>query len=145
MVTDTQLVLPGRQLGIWQRAARWLHESSLWRLLGYVRPHRQYAWVTLCFGTLGFLLSFVYPSLIGTAVDLVAHSGSGSALTGDERSNLFRLALLALVTAALQASVVYGRGHFNVHLSDGIVSDLRRELFAHLQKLSVRFYTQERV
>jgi ABC-type multidrug transport system fused ATPase/permease subunit len=40
--------------------------------------------------------------------------------------------------------VVYGRGHFNVHLGDGIVTDIRRHLFEHLQTLSLRFFARER-
>jgi subfamily B ATP-binding cassette protein MsbA len=44
----------------------------------------------------------------------------------------------------LQAIVVYGRGHFNVHLGNSVVTDLRRELFGHVQKLSLDFFTRER-
>src|SRR5262249_24444570 len=60
------------------------------------------------------------------------------------RANLLHLTEFAALTAILHAVVVYGRGHFNVHLGDGIVMDLRCELFEHLQRLSLRFFTRER-
>ncbi len=40
----------------------------LLRLLGYIRPHRRYALLTVGFGILSFALSFVYPWIIGAAV-----------------------------------------------------------------------------
>ena len=39
-------------------------------LLRYVGAHRRYAALTIGFGVVGFLLSFVYPWIIGSAVDL---------------------------------------------------------------------------
>jgi ABC-type multidrug transport system fused ATPase/permease subunit len=147
MVPDTRLAFPSSPAcseGFWLHFWRSAQRSSLWRLLRYVHPHRKYARLTLLFGTLGFLLSFVYPSLIGAAVDLVDAS-RGGLLDPTHRRELLGLTGLALLTAFVQSVVVYGRGHFNVHLSDSIISDLRRQLFEHLQKLSVRFYTKERI
>jgi subfamily B ATP-binding cassette protein MsbA len=117
--------------------------SSLLRLLRYVRPHRRYAALTMVFGVAGFLLSFVYPWIIGSAVDLA--TGPAASAPFDARAaRLEWLTKLAAATALMQAFVVYGRGHFNVHLGDGIVTDLRRDLFEHLQTLSVGFYAKER-
>ncbi len=118
--------------------------TPLLRLLRYVPSHRKHAAMTALFGTLGFLLSFVYPWIIGTVVDLVvAHPSVGVSL-GPRLATLGWLTLLAAVTAVMHAIALYGRGHFNVLLGDAIVGDLRRQLFEHLQKLSVRFYTRER-
>ncbi len=105
-------------------------------LLGYVRRHKGWAAITICFGVLGFALSFAYPWIIGNVVDLLVTHGS-------ERT-LIHYTELAALTAVLHAAVVYGRGHFNVHLGDGVVTDIRKDLFAHLQSLSLRFYTKER-
>ncbi len=111
-------------------------------LLGYVAAHKRYALVTVFFGALGFVLSFAYPWIIGSVVDLLVVKSS---MPAAERSReLVHFTELAAVTAVLHAVVVYGRGHFNVHLGDGIVTDIRKKLFAHLQSLSLRFYTKER-
>jgi subfamily B ATP-binding cassette protein MsbA len=115
---------------------------ALFSLLRYVRPHRKYALLTIVFGALGFLLSFAYPWIVGSIVDLV----SGVPDAGNARgARLRRLTELSVVTAVLHAAVVYGRGHFNVHLGDAIAGDLRRELFDHLQRLGSAFYTRERI
>ncbi|HYE04719.1 MAG TPA: ABC transporter ATP-binding protein [Planctomycetota bacterium] len=124
---------------------RWsaLRSSPLVQLLGYVRPHRGYAALTMIFGAMGFLLSFVYPWIIGSVIDLISQRGAAMALA-ERRGELTRLTQLAALTGVLHAVVLYCRGHFNVHLGDMVVSDLRRSLFAHLQRLSARFYTRER-
>ena len=145
MVSNTTVAAPdaadAEAPKVWSK----FRDSALFRLLRYVPGHRTHALATLCFGVVGFLLSFVYPSLIGAAVDLVAQAGHAHAPTHEQQRSLFMLTSLALGTGLLQCGVVYGRGHCNVQLSDGIVSDLRCELFAHLQRLSVRFFSKERV
>jgi subfamily B ATP-binding cassette protein MsbA len=109
-----------------------------------VAAHRKYAALTVLFGVTGFLLSFVYPWIIGSAVDLVTVPAMQRLPLAVRATRLIHLTELAAVTGVMHALVLYGRGHFNVHLGDGIVTDLRRELYEHLQRLSVGFYTRER-
>ncbi|MDC0716641.1 ABC transporter ATP-binding protein [Nannocystis bainbridge] len=118
--------------------------SPLLRLLGYVGPHRKYAALTICFGVLGFALSFVYPWLIGSAVDVIVAPPDPAFPLAARVATLRRLTEFAALTAIGHAVVVYGRGHFNIRLGYGIVADIRRELFDHLQKLSLLFFTRER-
>jgi ABC-type multidrug transport system fused ATPase/permease subunit len=113
----------------------------LMELLQYVTPHRRYAVLTVAFGALGFGLSFAYPFIIGAVVDVIALPGLSPAA---RNAQLLRLTELALATAILHALVVYGRGHFNVHLGHNVVTDMRRALFDHVQSLSLRFFTKER-
>jgi subfamily B ATP-binding cassette protein MsbA len=117
--------------------------GPLARLLHYVWRHRRYAAATLFFGVLGFGLSFAYPWIIGNLIDRVVAPTMPVPLAV-RRANLLWLTELAALTALLHAVVVYGRGHSNVHLGDAIVTDLRCELFEHLQRLSLRFFTRER-
>jgi ABC-type multidrug transport system fused ATPase/permease subunit len=119
--------------------------APAFRLLRYVYAHRTWALLTLAFGTLGFLLSFMYPWIIGSIVDLVPHPGLGSLVVQREsKARLLELTQLAALTGIGHAVVVYGRGHFNTRLSSAVVCDLRRDLFAHLQRLSMRFFASER-
>src|SRR4051812_22882011 len=108
------------------QASRFATYAPLWQLLQYVRPHRKYAALTLLFGTIGFLLSFVYPWIIGNVVDLTLAPAVRDMSEAQRTARLLRLTELAGVTAALHALVLYGRGHFNVHLGDAIVTDLRK-------------------
>ena len=114
------------------------------RLLGYVTRHRKYAGLTALFGVLGFALSFAYPWIVGSVVDTVAAPRGSAALLEERTRHVFHLAVLSLLIAVGHAIVVYGRGHFNVHLGHAVVSDIRRALLRHLQTLSVRFFTKER-
>jgi ABC-type multidrug transport system fused ATPase/permease subunit len=118
--------------------------GSLLPLLRYVGAHRRYAALTIGFGVVGFLASFVYPWIIGSAVDLATAPTALRLPLEARHLRLFHLTELAALTGLVHAAVLYGRGHFNVHLGDGIVTDLRRQLFEHLQRLSVGFYTKER-
>jgi ABC-type multidrug transport system fused ATPase/permease subunit len=118
--------------------------KPLVRLVGCARRHPRAAVLTLLFGLLGFGLSFVYPWIIGSVVDLLAKGHASPAQLIEHRQRILHLGGLALGTAFLHALVVYGRGHANVHLGDGVVTDLRFALFAHLQKLGLGFYTRER-
>ncbi len=118
--------------------------APLVRLMGYIRPHRRYAFLTIAFGVLGFGLSFVYPWIIGAAVDVIVAPATSGFTFEARTARLLTLTQLAALTAVGHAIVVYGRGHLNVQLGHGIVSDIRRELFDHLQKLSLLFFTKER-
>jgi ABC-type multidrug transport system fused ATPase/permease subunit len=113
-------------------------------LLRHVGAHRKYAALTVSFGVLGFLLSFVYPTIIGRVVDLITEPAKSGLPFDTRKHRLFLLSILAAVTGLLHAVALYGRGHFNVHLGESIVADLRRQVFVHLQRLSVRFYAKER-
>jgi ABC-type multidrug transport system fused ATPase/permease subunit len=117
--------------------------GPLLRLLGYVRVHPAPATLTVLFGTSGFLLSFVYPWITGSVVDL-AHNTTGLPLE-QRQAQLLWLTQLAAATGLGHALVVYGRGHFNAKLGNSVVADLRRELFEHLQSLSMRFYATQRI
>jgi ABC-type multidrug transport system fused ATPase/permease subunit len=126
---------------------RRLRDDPSWRalsqLLRYVGPHRKYAALTAAFGVVGFLLSFAYPWIVGSIVDLISVARPEN--VAERNARLRWLTELSVGTALLHAIVVYGRGHFNVHLGDSIAGDLRRRLFDHLQKLGSAFYTHERI
>jgi ABC-type multidrug transport system fused ATPase/permease subunit len=116
--------------------------GPLVHLMRYVAAQRKYAWLTLFFGVLGLAMSFVYPWIIGSVVDVVV--GAHGRSMAQRQGRLLWLTELAVLTAVMHAVVVYGRGHFNVRLGDGIVTSIRRDLFEHLQRLSLRFFTKER-
>lgn len=111
-------------------------------LLRYVEPHRKYAVRTALLGSVGFLLSFLYPWVIGEVVDLLGARGTDRLARG---SQLWALVWLAALSSVVHAFVIYGRGHYNTLLGSCIVTDLRRDLFDHLQRLSVRFYAQQQI
>jgi len=118
--------------------------SPLRRLLGYVAAHRRYATLTALFGVFGFALAFAYPWIVGSVVDVIAAPAGSGLPPASRAARVLSLAELGALTAIGHAIVVYGRGHYNVHLGHAIVSDIRRDLVEHLQLLSLRFFTKER-
>src|SRR3954464_11523988 len=92
---DQPAIADGR--GARRRAAA---ARPLLQLLAYARPYRLHATLTVGFGALGFLLSFVYPWIIGSVIDLIG--SAGAALTADQRRHaLARLTELAGITGLL--------------------------------------------
>jgi ABC-type multidrug transport system fused ATPase/permease subunit len=101
-------------------------------------------------GILGTALVFVFPWLIGSAIDLViapdwVRRGLASPPTDAERMRtLWKLVGIGAATAVSFGVGFYNRGHYTVKLGNRIITDLRRDLFDHLQRLSLHFYSKER-
>ncbi|MDF1522862.1 MAG: ABC transporter transmembrane domain-containing protein [Trueperaceae bacterium] len=126
------------------------------RLLGYTRP---YAWrlvLALVASSIGSLLFLAFPvvvgdlfnnafgagstrALTGWAVDLFGGS-AGEGIGGTTPADLNAIALVLIAVFALNAATTYVRVYQLGHVGEGVVADLRRELFRHLLGLSTRFF-----
>ncbi|HEX8916440.1 MAG TPA: ABC transporter ATP-binding protein [Humisphaera sp.] len=112
------------------------------RLLSYARRYRTLLAATVAMGVLGFAVIFVFPWLIGTTIDRVIIPQHE---TQAERARwLLILLIVGTVTALVSSIAVYGRGHLSVKLGNRIITDLRQDLFEHLNRLSLHFYAKER-
>ena len=124
---------------------RGLREGYLHRLLRHALAYKGLLSLSIVAGLIGLSLTFVFPWLIGSAIDKVivpAQSGAGS--VADREHWLLVLVAIGLGTALLTAFITYARGHWTVMLGNRIIADLRRDLFEHLQRLSLHFYSHER-
>lgn len=74
---------------------------------------------------------------------IVPQAGNGTTIAQRSHS-LTMLIAMAAATAVLFGITGYGRGHFMVKLGNRIVVQIRRDLFDHLQRLSLHFYSKER-
>ncbi len=102
------------------------------RLLGYLRPYsRQVAGVTVLV-IVGTLASLAGPMLIGTMIDRFIVPGDVPGLT--------RAAILLLVVYVAAAFANGATGILMVNLAQGLVKDIRSQLFGHIQTLSMKFY-----
>ncbi len=107
------------------------------RLLGYLRSYRGRMIGAMAALLLGTALGLVFPLVIQRLVDTVIRSGDQLVLNRLAGG----LVLLFLVRAAF--SFVQS---FNLsYIGEKIVLDLRRDLYAHLHTLSLRFYADRRV
>ena len=112
------------------------------KLLGYARRYHTLLAMTVVMGLLSFAVTFIFPWLIGTAIDRIIAPPAGTA--EHQRIHwLIILLIIGAVTAAVSSVAVYGRGHLSVKLGNRIITDLRQDLFDHLSRLSLQFYSRE--
>jgi subfamily B ATP-binding cassette protein MsbA len=124
--------------------------TYLKRLINQSLNYKPTLAVTVGAGLLNLGLTFVFPYLIGSAIDtVVAPDWVRRGLPGppDFQQRIHWLILLTVIgaaTALMFGLVGYLRGHYTVKLGTRVIADLRRELFDHLQHLSLHFYGKER-
>ena len=107
------------------------------RLLGYARPYR-----ALVFGSLALLLADGMLQLVGPA--LTQRVIDVAIPRGDARLVISSAALFA-ATLLLQFGFTYGETMLTSLLGQRVMRDLRVEIFAHLQRLSVSFFDRNPV
>jgi ATP-binding cassette subfamily B protein len=111
--------------------------SLLIRVLSYARP---YTWqitgmLVLILITTG--LHLLTPLILRNLIDVV--------LPAKDINRLAWLALALLAIPALSGGVNVLQRRLNAAVGEGVIYDLRVALFAHLQRMSLRFFTQTKV
>jgi len=105
---------------------------SLWRIRAYVRPYAgQMTLMTVAAG-LAVGASIVVPLVTRAVVD-------GPIVDGDKAA-LVPLGILALLLGVLEAGLVFIRRWVQSYAALGIETEVRNDLYAHLQRLSVAFH-----
>ncbi len=119
------------------------------RVLGALRAHRLRFAGGLGLTGLGILFDVVKPLPLAIVLDVVlsgrpAPSWLAPALPGLSREALLLLAALAIVLVTVaRGAVTLGANYVTIDIGQRMVNDLRTELYAHLQKLSLRFHHQQ--
>ncbi len=111
--------------------------SLLRRVGGYARPYVRHVGVILITMLVISLLSLIPPLLIRDLIDRAIPEG-----------NLSRLNLLALGMVAvplINGLLGVAQRYASAYVGEGIIFDLRSGLYAHLQRMSLRFYTNTQV
>ena len=115
---------------------RSVSRATLRRVLAFARPHRRSLVSFLILSVVTAGLTVATPVLAGRVVDAIIDGG-------DER----RVIALALVIAALAvvdaAAGVVERWQSS-RIGEGLILDLRRAVFAHVQRMPVAFFTRTR-
>ncbi len=121
----------------------------LFRVLGYLRPHRPRFAGGLVLTGLGILLDLVKPLPLAIVLDVVLSGKALPALLVPFAGTASRPVLLAwaavaivLVTLARGAATL-ASNYLTIDIGQRMVNDLRTELYAHLQKLSLKFHYKQ--
>jgi ATP-binding cassette, subfamily B, bacterial len=105
---------------------------SLWRLRGYLRPHVAAMIVMLVSALAGVGLSIAIPLVTKAMIDgPIAHHELGPVLP---------LGLLALGLGVLEAGFIFARRWVQSNAVLGVETSIRRDLYAHLQRLPMAFH-----
>ena len=107
--------------------------TLLRRVLAYARPYWAYVLLILLAIVITSLLGLIPPLLYRDLIDNVIPQG-----------NLARLNLLAIAMIGIpliNGLIGVGQRYLSARMGEGIIFDLRQEMYAHLQKMSLRFFT----
>ena len=132
-VRDAQALVAGRE------------STVILRLLGYLAPYRREVTIGLGAAALVTLASLVPPYLAGFLLDRVVRPAQGGALGRGEAA---RLAWLAVGAMAALYIVRQAAAHVRLRLmsvlGEWVARDLRSELYSHIQRLSLSFFSRKK-
>ena len=110
-----------------------IDRNLLRRVLSYARPYWAYMVLVLVAIVATSLLGLVPPLLIRDLIDNVLPSGDTA------RLNL--LALGMIIIPLLSGLIGVGQRYLSARMGEGIIFDLRQQMYVHLQNMSLRFFT----
>jgi len=119
--------------------------AVIWRLLGYLGPYRGQLIVGFGAASVITLVSLVPPYLAGVLIDRVVRpvqEGTLELATG-ARIAWLAVGAMALVYVVRQAGAVVRLRMMSV-IGEWVARDLRTQLYEHLQRLSLSFYTRKK-
>ncbi|MCC6169679.1 MAG: ABC transporter ATP-binding protein [Caldilineaceae bacterium] len=110
-----------------------LDRQLLRRVFAYGKPHWRAVAIVMVTIVAISLLDLVPPLLYRELIDHVLPNRDGA------RLNLLALAMLGIPVLSGLISVV--QRNYSARAGEGIIYDLRRQMYGHLQRMSLRFFT----
>ena len=90
------------------------------------------------------LVTIVIISLLGLIPPLLIRDLIDNALPNGDYARLNQLALAMIAIPIVSGLVSVAQRYFSARMGEGIIFDLRQELYTHLQRMSLRFFTHTR-
>jgi ABC-type multidrug transport system fused ATPase/permease subunit len=115
-------------------ARRSVKRATVRRIAAFARPHRRTIVSFLLLATASAVLGVATPVLAGRAVDAVVKGRATSTVVG--------LALLIATVALVDAGVGLLERLQSSRLGEGLILDLRRRVFEHVQRMPLAFFTR---
>jgi ABC-type multidrug transport system fused ATPase/permease subunit len=110
--------------------------ATLGRIWQFARPFRRGLAAFLLLSVVAALLTVATPVLAGRVVDEIVGGRSEAKVIG--------LALLIALVALADAVVGIGERWQSAKIGEGLILDLRRAVFGHVQRMPVAFFTRTR-
>lgn len=113
-----------------------LNKATLKRIAGFAKPHRTALIWYLVLSTTTALLGLVAPVLSGQVVDAI--------INGKSAGLIFGFAGLIAVAALADAGLGLTERWQASRIGEGLILDLRKKVFDHVQRMPVAFFTRTR-
>ncbi len=111
--------------------------TLLRRVLRYAQPYRWH--------TIGLLALILVQTALNLATPLVLRDLIDHAIPSGDMRRLVALALALLAIPAIGGVISVIQRRLNSYIGEGVIFDLRVALFGHLQRMSLRFFTNTKV
>ena len=110
--------------------------ATLRRIAAFARPHRRKLVWFLMFSVVGAVLTVATPVLAGQVVNEIVNDGSSATIV--------TLAIAIALVALGQAVISIGERWESARIGEGLILDLRRTVFTHVQRMPVAFFMRTR-
>jgi ABC-type multidrug transport system fused ATPase/permease subunit len=115
---------------------RALTPGTLRRIVEFAKPHKLSLLIFLGLSTVSAALTVATPVLAGKVVDAIVGRAGVTLVVG--------LAILIAVVAVIDAGVGLASRWQSSRIGEGLILDLRRAVFEHVQRMPVAFFTRTR-
>lgn len=109
-------------------------KQTIARLVNFLIPYKASLWFSILLMLLNSVAAIAGPYLLKVAVDSGLRNGSVDIL--------LQSVLLYILAISVQWVSIFSRVNIMARVGQGIIFDVREQLFAHLQKLSLSFYNR---
>ena len=111
-----------------------LASDTVRRVVGFARPHRRPISLFLVLTVVDAALVVVTPLLVRRIID--------DGILKQNTALVVGLALVAAAVAVVDAALGLGMGWLSSRIGEGLIYDLRTSVFAHVQRMSLAFFTR---
>src|SRR4051812_9826709 len=111
-----------------------LARDTVRRVFGFAKPHRRPIAVFLMLTVVDAALVVVTPLLVRNIVD--------DGILKQDTTLVVVLALACAAVALVDAGLALGMGWLSSRIGEGLIFDLRTSVFAHVQRMSLAFFTR---
>lgn len=117
--------------------------SSIRRYLHFVKPYRLQIIGTIIIGIIKFVIPLLIPILIKYVLDDIV---GNQTLSADEKTSklLMIMAIMMVIFVVARPPIEYYRQYYAQWVASKILYDIRDKLYTHIQKLSFKFYSNNK-
>lgn len=108
--------------------------ALVWRIIGYARPYRGLVIV--------FLITLVIASLLSVAQPLLFRRIVDAGITAQNAQVVTTTAIAVAVLAIADAGLGLVSRWFSARIGEGLIYDLRTQVYTHVQQQSIAFFTR---